>query len=154
MGKQSSTSARMLSARAMEVEAVRLRLAGMSYSSMSERLGVSASSAHRAVLRSLARTAADLGESADALRSLELQRLDALLAGLWPAASAGDPAAVSVALRVSERRAKLLGLDAPSRRELSGADGGPIEIAPTIDLTRLSDADLATLDALLARAAA
>ena len=37
--------------------------------------------------------------------------------------------AIATLLRVAERRAKLLGLDQPSRTELSGPDGGPIQIA-------------------------
>ena len=49
-----------------------------------------------------------------------------LLAGLWPAAISGDVPSVGMALRVAERRARLLGLDAPTRQELTGADGGPL----------------------------
>jgi len=43
--------------------------------------------------------------------NLEQQRLDALQAGIWPKAMAGDSRAVEVALKVLERRARLLGLD-------------------------------------------
>jgi hypothetical protein len=35
--------------------------------------------------------------------------------------------AVNTALRIMDRRAKLLGLDAPVKAELSGPDGGPIQ---------------------------
>ena len=47
---------------------------------------------------------------------MESERLDALLAALWPAAMAGNCRAVDRCLSVMHRRAKLLGLDAPSRR--------------------------------------
>jgi hypothetical protein len=52
-----------------------------------------------------------------------------------------------------DRRCKLLGLDAPSRSELSGKDGGPIE---TKDVSELSDEErlarvVAIFDAARAR---
>jgi transcriptional regulator with XRE-family HTH domain len=43
---------------------------------------------------------------------LAVERASALLAGVWPAAVGGDPKAVLAALRVMERTAKALGLDA------------------------------------------
>jgi hypothetical protein len=42
---------------------------------------------------------------------LEEQRLDSLQDGIWDRALSGDPRAVEVALKVLERRARLLGLD-------------------------------------------
>jgi hypothetical protein len=63
---------------------------------------------------------------ADELRRLELLRLDEMLKSLWPIISGqvpstrGGPArAVEVALKVCESRRKLLGLDAPEKRELT-----------------------------------
>jgi len=38
----------------------------------------------------------------------------------------GDPRAISTAVRVMERRARLFGLDAPT--ELSGPNGGPLQV--------------------------
>ena len=40
----------------------------------------------------------------------------------------GDPRYLSAVMSCIERRSKLLGLDAPSRQELTGAGGAPIEI--------------------------
>ena len=45
--------------------------------------------------------------------ALELERLDALTLAAWPRARAGDDRAIRVVLRIMQRRAKLLGLDAP-----------------------------------------
>ena len=47
------------------------------------------------------------------LRELEVQRLDAILYALWDDVLHGDANAVHTALRISERRSRLLGLDAP-----------------------------------------
>jgi len=48
-----------------------------------------------------------------------------MTAGLWPQIQAGSPPAVSAAIRVSERRSRLLGLDEPvvTKTELTGALG-------------------------------
>ena len=46
-----------------------------------------------------------------------------MTAGLWPQIQAGNPPAVTAAIRVSERRSRLLGLDEPTatRTEISGS---------------------------------
>lgn len=154
MSTQSATSGRTITARERELEAVRLRTAGQPYSSISLSLGIAKSSVHRAVTRAMARTATTLAEDAGVLRQIEIARLDALLAGLWPRATSGDVPAVHAALKVGERRARLLGLDAPARAEVTGAQGGPLEVAASLDLTRLTDDEFHALDGLLARAAA
>jgi hypothetical protein len=56
-------------------------------------------------------TQADLAD----LVELESQRLDALQAGLWDKALAGDVKAARTVVKIMERRARLLGLDAPTR---------------------------------------
>ena len=62
-------------------------------------------------------------EQAAELRDLELQRFDEMTAGLWPQVQEGSPPAVTAAVRVSERRSRLLGLDEPTatRTEISGS---------------------------------
>jgi hypothetical protein len=40
----------------------------------------------------------------------------------------GDPRYLAIVLDCQQRRAKLLGLDAPLKAEFTGADGGPIEV--------------------------
>jgi hypothetical protein len=49
----------------------------------------------------------------DEYRTLEVQRLDALKAGLWERATSGDVKAVLAVLRVVQQRSRLLGLDKP-----------------------------------------
>jgi hypothetical protein len=63
-------------------------------------------------------------EFVETTRAIELERTDVMTAGLWPAVEKGDPKAVAAAIRVSERRARLLGLDAPlqSKTEISTTD--------------------------------
>lgn len=65
--------------------------------------------------------ATKLAEPAEAVRAMELRRLDAMLAGLYPAATTGDTAAVHAVLKIQERRSKYQGLDAA----LKTADAPP-----------------------------
>jgi hypothetical protein len=51
---------------------------------------------------------------------------------------AGNPAFLRTILEIHDRRTKLLGLDAPVRQELTGADGGPLQIETNDLHTRLT----------------
>lgn len=84
--------------------------------------------AHSDVIAELRRIMDENKELAEEIVQLECERMDALLAAVWNAAMKGDPASVQQALKIMDRRADLLGLDKPSKRELTGRDGGPIEI--------------------------
>lgn len=115
--------------RARAVEATRLRAEGVPYREIADRLGYpSENAANKAVLGLLRRTEADV--VAD-LRALEAERLDHLtrvtLEGIAASVSSPQglsPPLVSVAVRISERRARLLGLDSPERVEV----GPPVDI--------------------------
>jgi hypothetical protein len=79
--------------------------------------------AHADVSAELAAVRETATAEATELRALEIERLDGMTSGLWPKVRAGSPPAVSAAVRVSERRSRLLGLDAPvaTRSELTGS---------------------------------
>jgi hypothetical protein len=132
--------ANQLASHDRKLQALELRKAGATYQAIADQLGYrSVSGAHKAVTAALKAT---LREPADQLRELELTRLDAMLLPLWRRVQSGDEKAVDRALRIMERRARLLGLDAPSRGELSGPDGSPL----ALDLTGLSHEQLALLE--------
>ena len=77
--------------------------------------------AYKDVARELQRLMSLRDDLAEDVAQLETERLDAMLLGLWEKATKGDPQAVDRALRIMERRAKLLGLDKPQQQEVSGA---------------------------------
>ena len=98
-------------------QALELRKAGVPYATIAERLGyASTGGAHKAVASALKKT---LAEPADDLRRLEVERLDALLSALWRQAKEGNQGAVDRCIRIMERRAKLLGLDAPTKQDIT-----------------------------------
>jgi len=59
-----------------------------------------------------------LREPAEQVRALELERLDLMLVAVWPSALGGDIAAQQQVLRLMDRRARYLGLDAPQRIDI------------------------------------
>ncbi|MFG2022354.1 hypothetical protein [Streptomyces sp. NPDC048825] len=83
----------------------------------------------RDVRTALADRRAQLNDDVDELRALEADRLDRLFFVAYKKAVRDqDLAAIDRTLRVMERRARLLGLDMPARTELSGPDGGPVQV--------------------------
>lgn len=115
-------------AAARRLQALQLRMAGVSYHAIAERLGVSDTQAFHDVKAELAKIAKQASAEAEHVRTMELERLDAMTLALWAQAKQGNQGAIDRLLRVMERRSKLLGLDAPTRQELSGPNGSPITI--------------------------
>lgn len=126
-------------------EALELKKQGLTYRQIGDRLGCSPSTAYEAVQRALASTRQ---EPADALRRIEAERLDRMTVileevlhrrmgvvdalrsdpGLDEDGKTGEASdelllkTVDRYLRIQERRAKLLGLDAPARHEITLAE--------------------------------
>jgi hypothetical protein len=91
-----------------------LRRAGATYESIAETCGISTMQAWRDCQKVLAQLAAKRDANVGAMLELELSRLDQIQVAIWPKVQSGDVLAARVALRVSELRGKLLGLDAPA----------------------------------------
>ena len=103
--------------------ALELRKAGGSYREIARQLGVDVHTVHGDVAAELAALRETTVGRAEELRALELERCDQMVAGLWPKVVSGNPPAVLAAVRVGERRSRLLGLDEPTatRTEISGS---------------------------------
>ncbi len=83
---------------------------------------------------------------------LSNERLDLLLrSGLLEKATSGSDnwevrlKAIDRVIRVEERRARLLGLDAPVKQEVTGTDGSPLMISLANDLRAMTDEELRAL---------
>lgn len=102
---------RQLTALDRQRQALELRKSGLTFEAIAAQLDYKhASGAAFAVASALKKT---LQEPADSVRMIELARLDAMLAGLWKLATHGDTYAVDRVLKIMDRRAAYLGLDAP-----------------------------------------
>lgn len=107
----------------IEREAVELRLAGLTYSRIAERLGVGAATACRAVKASMQRLADECREPAIQIRQQELERLDRMWSRHYPLAlgvgdAPPDQKAAELCLKIMRRRAEMLGLDAPKEERV------------------------------------
>lgn len=144
---------RSVATRERDARALEYRRRGLSYEQIATQMGWRAvSSAHAAVQRALTDTCR---EAAEEVRAIEAARLDELTRALYrvlatrhfvvsvgtgrvarhpdtnaPLIDDGPTMqAVAGLLRISERRAKLLGLDAPTRHEVVTLDVIDAEIA-------------------------
>jgi hypothetical protein len=132
----------------MRQRACALRARGLSYRNIANILSVSAMTAHAWVQTALS----DIPrEDAKNVLTLELERCDVeyrsadRIQSKFRAASEHDIDAAEVVLkatatklRIMDRRAKYLGLDAPSKQEVTGQDGAPLLPA---DQSKLTPAD-------------
>ncbi len=126
------------------IQALELRAAGASFREIGEALSVSKPRAFRIVRKALDELVQHCQDTAERVRQLELYRMDRIRLSLDP--EKGDPRVADTLIRISERVAKLHGLDAPQRIEASGPDGGPIQ---TQDQEVQPDFNRLTLDELL-----
>ena len=100
-----------------QIKALTLRKAGAGYQAIADALGYKDhTGAWRAVKAALKRTQQ---EPADELRQLELARLDDMLKAIAPHVAAGNLTAIDRALKIQERRAKLVGLDQPVKHDVT-----------------------------------
>lgn len=132
---------------ARRAEAMTYLLAGMSYEQIGERLGISKAGAVDMIHRTL-----DMAEQrgVDELRSVENARLDRAQAAIWTAVLQGDLKAIDTFLKISARRARLNGLDAPTqinlkvsvRAEMEAALNELEQVVLRGELVAKSDADV------------
>ena len=115
-------------------KAMQLRVRGFSFPKIAKALGCSTGTAFNDYTAAMKRLAEETKESADQVRSVELARLDKMTRALEFAAfgespddspNALDIKAIDALLKVSDRRAKLLGLDAPEDINLNVGEVTP-----------------------------
>ena len=113
-----SSTSQQIKAVDKHAQALRMRQAGASYEDIARVLGYrSASGAHNAIKSAMKKC---LQEPADELRLLELSRLDEALKAIWGDVKKGSLFAIDRFLKISERRSRLLGLDAKTEISLQG----------------------------------
>ena len=105
---------------------MKLRRGGLTWDAIAQRVGYAdPSGAQKTYARAASRV---LAEDVDAIRKLESERLDLAQAAIWGDVLKADIPAVNTLIRIMERRAKLLGLDQPTRiqAEVVNYDGDSI----------------------------
>lgn len=122
--------------------ALELKAKGSSYPQIAAHLGVSLETAYRLVQTAASELDEESRELAIRYRDIELETLDSALRQVFPilmgAGKGVEPqhrvAAANAVVRISERRAKLLGLDAPTKVAPVTADGRPLAAVTDVEL--------------------
>jgi hypothetical protein len=127
--------------RQREEQALALRKQGYTYPEIGKQLGISTATAFQMVMRVLAAYEDGIKELVPRVRQLELERCDTRTKALSKKVAAGDTHAILTDIKVSERRAKLMGLDAPTEVHSTSE----IQLVPDADL----DAEIRQLNASL-----
>lgn len=109
-----------------QAEAMHFRVKGLSYEKIGEQMGITMQAAHKLVQHGLSATRIQLAEDVESVREVELQRLDLAIAVVMEHLEAKDVTATAHLVKLQERRAKLLGLDAPDKYEHAGPGGTPM----------------------------
>jgi len=107
-----------------EQRVMELRAQGWTWQRIADEVGYASPSACKTAFdNAIKRT---MQPVADEVRTLELERLDRFLSYLWDKIEAGDPIAIDKGLKIMDRRAKYLGLDAPVKQqvEVTTFEGG------------------------------
>jgi len=99
-----------------EAKVLELRRGGLTFDMIADRLGyASASGAHKAYVTACNRIIyADVVET----RKIEMDRLDIAQAAIWTNVIAGEVPSVIALIKIMERRARLLGLDMPTKAQI------------------------------------
>lgn len=120
MGKSIAAPEKVRAA-SKRLRAVELRKLGFTYQKIADQMGISRTAAHKLVTKALIDIRERTNESTEELRTLELIRLDEYqLRVAQEIQKSGKPLpAIDRALRIMERRAKILGLDAPAQFAVS-----------------------------------
>ncbi len=99
-------------------EILTMALAGFSSASIGARFAIGASRVEQIIAETLEHAT---NANADRMRKMENARLDRAQAAIWSQVLSGDKDAVNTFLRISARRAKMNGLDAPTQLAISAS---------------------------------
>ncbi len=145
--RESPTGPRRVLAAERTRQAIGLKKAGRTYDEIRRALGISKGAAVKAVARGLAELRAETLADAEELRAVEAARLDAAQASIWAQVLQGNHGAIDRFVRISQRRAMLLGLDAPTKVDATVEQKAP----PREQMDALLDGLRARLDARAAK---
>lgn len=117
---RSKTAKKTMIAEDRRNRAVEMRKEGLSYRAIADALDTTPSNIHKAIMKSLVLIREQTNEGAEEMRTLELERLDTLFERAYKAVLDGDIRAIDQAIKIMDRRARLAGLDAATRQEITG----------------------------------
>lgn len=97
----------------LQAQVLELKKRGLSFREIGVAIGRNEANAYRMYKRAILKLANNNLDEAREVRVLELARLDSLRLALYPQIKQGNVQAIQTALKISERIAKLTGIDSP-----------------------------------------
>ena len=98
-------------------------VAGLTIGDIAEALGVHKATVYQDIKRILQRWREEQVDLISTQRMLDIRRIDRMINALWGDCQAGKLSTVDRMIKLLERRAKLLGLDAPAKVAPTTPDG-------------------------------
>lgn len=135
------TAKRKVTAAERRQQAINLRMGGKTFQQIGEQLGITKQSAHSLVITALKEISTKTAESAEELRRMEMERLDFMRNAIWGQVINGDVLAIDRALRISKRMAELLGLDAPTKSDVTSDGEKIIQVIEVVKTYESKDAE-------------
>lgn len=120
MNANSPSAPNKVTAAQRREKALEARKAGYTYKAIGESLGITEQGAYKSVMRALSIINKNIAETAEEVRTIELERIDNLFKVMYKQALKGNQGAVDRCIRLMDRRARYLGLDAVERKEMTG----------------------------------
>lgn len=128
------TGVKAISAVEKQRRALELRKAGATFEMIADTLGYKfPAAAHKAVTTALHNV---IKEPAEEVRDMEVARLDAALFAIWSQVKAGNHGAIDRFIKIQDRRAAYLGLDAPKAYDFGG------DLTQTIRIVGVPEEDI------------
>ncbi|HEY9909220.1 MAG TPA: hypothetical protein V6D18_16625 [Thermosynechococcaceae cyanobacterium] len=146
MPRIGKTTAKRLQIEKRRYKAIHLRKSGATYRVIAAKLAgeygtkYSWQAAYQDIETVLRQIREETRLGAEELVRLELERYDSYLLALAPKLQQGDTSAISEAIKISDRRSKLLGLDAPIQVKIQqGIESGlELELEQFLDSLRMA----------------
>jgi len=104
-----------------EYEVLKLKLSGMRQHDIAVKFDVSDSTIQRILKRQLSSYRDTNIKEINEMVNIEEARLDEMYKALQPRIERGEPRAIEMGIKISERRARMLDLDSAQKLELSGS---------------------------------
>ena len=123
MANGGQNSDRKVNAKIQRQKAVKFRLAGATYQAIADQMGCTTSNVHKMVKKEMEQVTKETREDVEQLRAMEVSRLDEAQRAIWNQIANGHLGAVDRLVKISDRRSKLLGLDAPQKTAFTAGVG-------------------------------
>lgn len=143
-----------LSRAARDKKIVEGRVAGHTIRELADDFSLSVGRVHAVLARERGALIEDTRELSSEYRAKQLEQLEAILAKWMPRVLKADAAApdLQALLKAMGHEAQLTGAFTATKSEVTGADGGALQVEQTVNLRALSIEDLQQLEALQQKA--